>query len=162
MCTLADRREKTRQVLSDRAPHHEETIMGWITQPYFEDCLEQGRVQGWTEGQVKSLVRVLDERFGTLPEQLRARVSDADAQSLDAWFDRVSDAPDLQAAPSATASSSRASGCVRRNIRNASSRTGPPLRSHSTPTNNMFLALKRLLSMLPDMPDIPALMLLPA
>jgi hypothetical protein len=71
--------------------------MGWITQPYFEDGLEQGRVQGRTEGQAKSLVRLLEKRFGTLPEQLRARVFDADAQSLDAWFDRGFDAPDLQA-----------------------------------------------------------------
>jgi hypothetical protein len=75
--------------------------MGWLTQPYFEDGLEQGRVQGRAEGQAegraKSLVRLLQKRFGTLPEHLRARVFEADAQSLDAWLDRVFDAPDLQA-----------------------------------------------------------------
>ncbi|HEY2402391.1 MAG TPA: Rpn family recombination-promoting nuclease/putative transposase [Steroidobacteraceae bacterium] len=90
---VAVSRKKIRQVLSARTHHHEETVMGWITQPYFEDGLEQGR----TEGQAKSLVRLLEKRFGTLPEHLRARIFDADAQSLDAWFDRGFDAPDLQA-----------------------------------------------------------------
>ena len=82
-------RETIRQVLRDRAPDQEETIMGWITQPYFEDGLQQG--------QAKSLIRLLERRFGTLPEHLCARVLDADMQSLDAWLDRVFDAPDLQA-----------------------------------------------------------------
>jgi hypothetical protein len=94
---VAVSRKKMRQVLSARAHDNEETIMGWITQPYFEDGLEQGRVQGRTEGQAEWLVRLLEKRFGTLPEHLRARVFDADAQSLDAWLDRVFDAADLQA-----------------------------------------------------------------
>ncbi len=71
--------------------------MGWITQPYFEDGLEQGRAQGRAEGQAKSLVRLLENRFGTLPNPLRAQVLNAEVQSLDAWLDRAFDAPDLQA-----------------------------------------------------------------
>jgi hypothetical protein len=86
-----------RQVLRDRAPNQEETIMGWITQPYFEDGLQQGRVEGQAQGQAKSLIRLLERRFGTLPEHLCARVRDADVQTLDSWLDRVFDAPDLQA-----------------------------------------------------------------
>jgi phytoene dehydrogenase-like protein len=95
---VAVTREKMRQVLRDRAPNQEETIMGWLTQPYFEDGLQQGRAEGPAEGQAKSLIRLLERRFGTLPERLRARVLDADMQSLDVWLDRVFDAPDLQAA----------------------------------------------------------------
>lgn len=93
--------EKMRQLLRDRLPDQEERIMGWITQPYFEDGLEQGRAEGRAEGQVKgqakSLIRLLERRFGTLPENLRARVSDADVQSLDVWLDRVFEASDLEA-----------------------------------------------------------------
>jgi Domain of unknown function (DUF4351) len=89
--------EKMRQLLRDRMPDQEERIMGWITQPYFEDGMEKGRAEGRTEGQAKSLVRLLERRFGTVPEELRAKVFDADVPSLDAWLDRVFDAPDLQA-----------------------------------------------------------------
>ena len=75
--------------------------MGWITQPYFEDGMErgraEGRTEGRTEGRAESLVRLLEKRFGTLPEPLRAQIFDADVPSLDAWLDRVFDAPDLQA-----------------------------------------------------------------
>jgi predicted transposase/invertase (TIGR01784 family) len=85
--------EKMRQLLRDRIPDQEERIMGWITQPYFEDGMKRGRA----EGHAKSLVRLLEKRFGTLPEPLRAQVFDADVPSLDAWLDRVFDAPDLQA-----------------------------------------------------------------
>lgn len=94
---VAVSRETMRQVLRDRAPDQEEKTMGWITQPYFEDGLEQGRVEGEAKGQAKSLIRLLERRFGTLPEHLCARVLDADVHSLDTWLDRVFDAPDLQA-----------------------------------------------------------------
>lgn len=83
--------------------------MGWLTQPYFEDGLEKGRAEGRAEGrtegraegrmegEAKSLVRLLEKRFGALPEPLRAQVFEADVPSLDAWLDRVFDAPDLHA-----------------------------------------------------------------
>lgn len=87
----------TRQLLRDRIPDQEESIMGWLTQPYFEDGVEKGRAEGRTEGEAKSLVRVLEKRFGALPEPLRAQVFEADMPTLDAWLDRVFDAPDLQA-----------------------------------------------------------------
>src|SRR5262249_22247937 len=79
---VAVSREKMRQVLRDRMSDHEETTMGWLFQPYFEDGLDQGRAEGQAAGQAKSLVRLLEKRFGSLPEQLRTRVSDADVQSL--------------------------------------------------------------------------------
>jgi len=90
---VAVSREVLRQVLRSRVPDCEEQIMGWITQPYFQEGLEQGRAQG----QAKSLVRLLEKRFGALPDPLRTRVLSADVQSLDAWLDRVFDAADLQA-----------------------------------------------------------------
>lgn len=98
---VAVSREVIRQLLRGRVPDREEQIMGWITQPYFEEGLEQGLEkgleQGRAEGQAKSLVRVLEKRFGALPDPLRTRVLSADVQSLDSWLDRVFDAADLQA-----------------------------------------------------------------
>ncbi|MBS0421599.1 MAG: Rpn family recombination-promoting nuclease/putative transposase [Proteobacteria bacterium] len=106
---VAVSREMMHQVLRRRVPDREEQIMGWITQPYFEEGLEQGRAAGHAaghaeghavgraEGQAKSLVRLLERRFGALPEPIRAQVFSADVQTLDAWLDRVFDAKDLQA-----------------------------------------------------------------
>jgi hypothetical protein len=81
-------------------PDREEQIMGWLTQPYFEQGIEKGmqeaRAKGHAEGQAKSLARLLERRFGHLPAHLRQRVFAADVQSLDTWFDRAIDAADLQ------------------------------------------------------------------
>jgi hypothetical protein len=92
--------ETIRQVLHRRMPDREEQIMGWLTQPYFEQGIEKGIEkgiqQGRAEGQAKSLVRLLERRFGRLPAHLRKRVFAADVQSLDTWFDRAIDAADLQ------------------------------------------------------------------
>ena len=83
--------------------------MGWITQPYFEEGLEQGIEKGLergieqglaagrAQGQAKSLVYLLEKRFGSLPENLRTRIFAADIQSLDTWLDRVMDVADPQA-----------------------------------------------------------------
>ena len=74
--------------------------MGWLTQPYFEQGvekgIEKGIQQGRVEGHAKSLVRLLERRFGRLPVHLRERVFAADMQSLDNWFDRAIVAADLK------------------------------------------------------------------
>jgi predicted transposase YdaD len=96
--------ETIRQVLHRRMPDSEEQIMGWLTQPYFEQGVEkgiekgiqQGIQQGRVEGHAKSLVRLLERRFGRLPVHLRERVFAADMQSLDNWFDRAIVAADLK------------------------------------------------------------------
>jgi predicted transposase YdaD len=92
--------ETIRQVLHRRMSDREEQIMGWLTQPYFEQGIEKGIEkgiqQGRVEGHAKSLVRLLERRFGGLPAHVRKRVFAADMQSLDTWFDRAIDAADLQ------------------------------------------------------------------
>ena len=74
--------------------------MGWLTQPYLDKGIEQGIKQGLVtgraEGQAKSLIRLLEKRFGPLPAYVRRRVFAADVQSLDTWFERAIDAADLQ------------------------------------------------------------------
>jgi len=98
---IALSREILREVLRRRVPDREEKMMGWITQPYFEEGLERGIEQGLAagraQGQAKSLVYLLEKRFGSLPEPLRTRIFAADVQSLDTWLDRAIDAADLQA-----------------------------------------------------------------
>ena len=56
---------------------------------------ELGRAEGRAEGEAKILIRLLERRFGVLPNAILARVAAADVDSLDRWVDRVMDACDL-------------------------------------------------------------------
>jgi hypothetical protein len=44
----------------------------------------------------ETLLRLLERRFGGLPEDARLRVESADTDQLDSWFDRGIDAPSLE------------------------------------------------------------------
>lgn len=66
--------------------------MGWLTQPYYD----KGKAEGEATGEAKILTRLLERRFGTLPDPLRQRIFAADVGSIETWVDRAFDAPDLQ------------------------------------------------------------------
>ena len=57
----------------------------------------RGRADGVAEGEAKSLIRLLERRFGTLTQATRDRISGADLDHLDRWIDRVLDAHSLDA-----------------------------------------------------------------
>ena len=69
-------------------PERKERIMGRITQPYYE--------KGLAEGEAKLLTRFLEKRFGMIPAALRQRIFAADVSSIDAWAERILDAPSLE------------------------------------------------------------------
>ena len=73
-------------------PERTEQIMGWLTQPYYD----KGKAEGEATGEAKILTRLLERRFGTLPDPLRQRIFAADVGSIETWVDRAFDAPDLQ------------------------------------------------------------------
>jgi len=62
-----------------------------------EKGLQQGRQEGRQQGEARTLLRLLERRFGPVSELMQARVSAADLDSLDQWLDRVLDAPTLDA-----------------------------------------------------------------
>ena len=95
-CPIRVSHERMRQELRRLKPEYEEKFMGWFSQGFFDDGVEQGRTEGRVEGEAKTLVRLLEKRFGPLTPQLRERVLAADLQSLDTWLDRVIDAADLK------------------------------------------------------------------
>jgi hypothetical protein len=57
----------------------------------------QGRAEGTANGTAKSLIGLLVNRFGPLPSPLQTRIQTADLQSLECWFGRALNAPDLSA-----------------------------------------------------------------
>jgi predicted transposase YdaD len=89
-----------REALQRLVPEQTERIMGSWTQTYFDQGKAEGLTQGWaqgrTEGGAKVLVRLIEKRFGAVSPQLRQRIFSADVATLEAWVERVFDAPDLQ------------------------------------------------------------------
>lgn len=81
-----------REALQRLVPEQTERIMGKWTQTYFD----QGKAEGRTEGGAKMLVRLIEKRFGAVSPQLRQRIFSADVATLEAWVERLLDAPDLQ------------------------------------------------------------------
>jgi hypothetical protein len=100
--------EVIREALHHLVPDREEEIMGHLTQPYFAKGLAEGLAKGLAKGRAKglmegraegeatALVRVLEKRFGVLPIALRQRVLTADLGSIETWFERAIDGPDLE------------------------------------------------------------------
>jgi len=73
-------------------PERKERIMGWLTQPYYD----KGKVEGEAKGEAKVLTRLLERRFGALPDTLRQRIFAADVGSIDLWVERAFEARDLR------------------------------------------------------------------
>jgi len=59
--------------------------------------LAEGRVKGLAEGEGKSLMRLLERRFGTLSPDVRERIAAANLDQLDRWLDLALDADSLGA-----------------------------------------------------------------
>jgi predicted transposase YdaD len=55
----------------------------------------EGRKEGHKEGERAALLRLLERRFGALPEAVTARVADASTNEIESWLDRVLDASSL-------------------------------------------------------------------
>ncbi len=88
-------RERAR--LEDRlaalAPEETEGILGTIA----ETLRAEGEARGIAKGEARSLVRLLERRFGPLPDADRRRIAGATLDQLDRWFDRGLDAGTLEA-----------------------------------------------------------------
>ena len=72
----------------------EETIMSTLERT-FQKGKAEGETKGETKGRTETLLRQLHKRFGHLDEQVIMRVRSGSAAELDAWTDRILDAPTL-------------------------------------------------------------------
>lgn len=73
--------------------------MGLWTQPFYEKGLAEGEARGEAKGEAKGmgkvLTRFLENRFGVMSPLLRERISAANVEQIEDWFDRAFDAPDI-------------------------------------------------------------------
>jgi hypothetical protein len=84
---------EVRDVLADRVREWE---LAWERNGLAQG-LQQGKEQGRTEGEARALIRLMERRFGALPEDVRERIATADLASIEAWFDRAIAAASLDA-----------------------------------------------------------------
>jgi hypothetical protein len=55
--------------------------------------MAKGMAKGEHKAQARTLLRLLDRRFGPVPADVRERVEAAEPETLDLWLDRIVDAP---------------------------------------------------------------------
>ena len=84
-----------REVLKEIMPGQEERIMSIAGEQLKAEGFNLGLAQGEARGRAETLLRQLRRRFQTLPNELEARVRDADGAQLDEWIDRFVDAKAL-------------------------------------------------------------------
>lgn len=65
-------------------------------QQVFGEGKDEGREEGRVEGEAAVVRRLLERRFGPLPESARNRLAAADADTLLVWADRLLDAATLE------------------------------------------------------------------
>ncbi|WP_419737888.1 Rpn family recombination-promoting nuclease/putative transposase [Ruegeria sp.] len=89
--------EELEQKLDAARTGQTEGILGRIIEELRAEGEARGRAEGEAFGRKRDLIRLLERRFGSLPAADRARIEGADMDQLDAWIDRVLDAPGLAA-----------------------------------------------------------------
>ena len=84
--------ERIAAILGAAGPDAEATLMSTAHR-----LRAQGRVEGQVEGRVEILLRLLDRRFGPLPQATLDRVRAATTADLERWADAILTAPTLDA-----------------------------------------------------------------
>jgi len=59
--------------------------------------MEQGEERGIAKGEGRSLMLLLELKFGTVPDEVRERVENANLEQLERWLKRVLPAENLGA-----------------------------------------------------------------
>ena len=60
-----------------------------------EEWKAEGRAEGLMQGKAETLLRLLERRFGAVPEDARTRILAAPVGDLDAWLDVILSASNL-------------------------------------------------------------------
>ncbi len=88
-------REDLESLLREADPDLWETVMPTVAEEWMKEGEARGLMRGRAEGKAATLLRLLERRFGAVPEDARARVLAAPVGDLDAWLDAFVSASDL-------------------------------------------------------------------
>jgi len=80
-------------------PQDGEELMGTIAERWLQEGrlegIQEGMQKGMQKGEANTLVRLLERRFGAVPDAVREDVATASLEQLDTWLDAVVDAESL-------------------------------------------------------------------
>ena len=76
-------------------PERWEALMSTVAEAWVREAKAEGRAEGEAKGKAETLLRLLQRRFGPVPESTRARVAVGSAAELDVWIDALLDAHSL-------------------------------------------------------------------
>ncbi|MBF0427753.1 MAG: DUF4351 domain-containing protein [Magnetococcales bacterium] len=65
--------------------------------PYISSIERIGEERGEKKGKAETLLKLIQRRFGTVPEAIQVRVASANLGELELWLDRILDADSAQA-----------------------------------------------------------------
>jgi predicted transposase YdaD len=86
---------RLRAALKAAQPERMEDLMGTAAEDWLRQGEAKGRAEGEAQGKAHTLLRLLERRFGPLPDARREQVEHATNDELDRWTDRLLDAPTL-------------------------------------------------------------------
>jgi predicted transposase/invertase (TIGR01784 family) len=93
--------QELRVMLADNIERWMEEKEAMFLQRGIEKGMQQGREkwmqQGMQQGEALALQRLLIHRFGSVPAEIRTRITNATQKQLEVWLDAVIDAPSLEA-----------------------------------------------------------------
>jgi hypothetical protein len=90
-------RERLRAALGRVLPGQEDRIMPTIGEWYEAEGYAKGRVEGEKNGQAKTLLLIIENRFGAASETIEEKVRSATVEDLDRWTRAIFKAPSLEA-----------------------------------------------------------------
>ena len=84
--------ENEQLIYQQRYPDEEKTMKGFVeryTQKGMREGMQKGIQKGRKEAEALVLARLLQRKFGELPESIRIQIEKADSDTLLEWLDRV-------------------------------------------------------------------------
>ncbi len=72
-----------------------ERVKTW-TKPWWEEGFKEGIEQGIEQGEAAVLAKLLNKRFGPLPEWANEKLQQASREQLDNWAEQIFDAASLE------------------------------------------------------------------
>ena len=94
--SVSPERLETALRLLDRS--RRESIVGHLMRHFGQEFEARGEATGRAQGEAtgrRTLLRLLEKRFGTVPPHVREHISTASLASIEAWFDRALEVHDL-------------------------------------------------------------------
>jgi len=88
-------REAIRATLESLNNEEGKTAMITFEKEFEDEYLEKGRAEGFQKGQSTLLMSLLEQRFTSISAADRERVINADIPTIECWFKRALEAPDL-------------------------------------------------------------------